>query len=162
MVLLLEYDRRLWFLAVVHDKLLVEQTLAGLATRGVQERYGELVIRLGATVVVDRSANGVYRVRGGGTVRSLTDLLVPREYLFRLVPPAGNLLEAGGGISQHDRPRIAKVSIVIAVPLVTLATLGTGTVESTHLFFLVRFTPAAASLITSRSNSRRGRRGRRW
>lgn len=91
---MLKYDRWLWFLAVVHDELLVEQTLAGLTPGCVQERNRKLIIRLGATVVVDRTSSSVYRVRRGGPVRSLTDLLIPRQYLFRLVPAAGNLLQA--------------------------------------------------------------------
>lgn len=78
-----------------------------------------------------------------------------------MVPPACDLLEAV--LPQHNRSRITKVSIVITVALITLATtLGTSRpVESTHLIFLVRFTAAAAALIAARSNSRRGRRGRR-
>lgn len=59
---MLEYDRGLWFLAVVHDKLLVEQTFAGLASRGVQEGDCKLVIGFGTTVIVDRTSYGVYRV----------------------------------------------------------------------------------------------------
>lgn len=58
---LLEDYRGLWFLAVVHDKLLVQEAFAGLTSSwGVQEGDGELIIRLG--VVVDRSSNGIHRV----------------------------------------------------------------------------------------------------
>lgn len=154
---LLEDYRRLWFLAVVHDKLLVQEAFAGLTSSwGVQEGDGELIIRLG--VVVDRSSNGIHRVGRRRSVRAFTDLLVAREYLFRLVPTASDLLEV-----VPERSRISKVPIVIAVPMISskLARF-TGTTsssgESTHL---IVFTSATASLITSRSNSRQRRCGRR-
>lgn len=58
---LLEDYRGLWFLTVVHDKLLVQEAFAGLTSSwSVQEGDGELIIRLGA--VVDRSFNGIHRV----------------------------------------------------------------------------------------------------
>lgn len=134
----------LWFLAVVNDELLVQKALAVVAA-GVQERDRKLIVRFGATVVVD--GGSVHRVR---TVRTSTELLQPGEYLFRLVTSSGNFLKIIITVTV-ERPGI-QAAVIVSVPIHHFPDVG----ECSIHWMIFLFTNAAstatsgASVITSR------------
>lgn len=135
----LKAGRRLWFFAIVNDKLLVEIIFA-VAPAGVQKGDRELIIRFGSAVVVYRS-NNIDRVR---TIRTNAVLLITREHLLRLISSMGNFWEIVITIATEELLR-SQVTVIVVVPFDP-----SGATKPTHLMFL-KISATGARLVTTRS-----------